>query len=56
MDDKHFELGVVERIASAQKEETNEGSTSKDDAEMAYYGKEQQLKVITIHSSINDCH
>jgi len=46
MDDKNVELGAVKCIASIQKEGVREGNTSKDDAEMAYYGKEQQLKVL----------
>ena len=47
MDDKALDsLGVVE--ISDQNETPNsdgKGNTSRDDAEMAYYGKRQQLKV-----------
>lgn len=51
MDDKNLEmnsLGVVE-LPSRSNEEApsneSKGNTNRDDQEMAYYGKRQQLKV-----------
>ncbi|KAF5867535.1 putative gaba permease protein [Botrytis fragariae] len=46
MEDKHVELGVMARSTSSDEipHARSKGNTSRDDQEMAYFGKRQQLK------------
>lgn len=46
MDDKNVELGVIARSSSSDEipHAGSKGNTSRDDREMAYFGKRQQLK------------
>lgn len=47
MEGKHVELGVMARSTSSDDtpRARSKGNTSRDDREMAYFGKRQQLKV-----------
>jgi hypothetical protein len=49
MEDKNVEMGAIARSASSDDipHAQSKGNTSRDDQEMAYYGKRQQLKVCT---------
>lgn len=47
MDDKTMQLGTLGDVeVSSPANSEGKGNTTRDDEEMAYYGKRQQLKVI----------